>query len=115
MRYIMRQEEHRAKADRLRETLSRLDDGKDYETVIETCFAAAVQLLACIAERRRGRHHDTHKGLPHFLQEADLPDLSEKLRELESLRTSRFYGGQKDGKAARRAREVLDEIESQLH
>jgi len=111
----MRREEHLAKADRLRDTLSKLDHEKDYETVIETCFAAAVQLLACVADRRRGRHHDTHKGLAHFLQEADLPDLAVSFRELESLRTSRFYGGQKDGKAARRAREVLDEIKTQLH
>ncbi len=115
MRYIMRLEEHRAKAERLRGSLAKLDNKADYETVFEACFAAGVQYIACVAEARRGRHHDSHKGLARFLQEADLPDLVEPFHELDSLRTSRFYGGQKDGRAARRAREVLDAIEARLH
>lgn len=111
----MRPSEHRAKADRLRGSLAKLDDRADYEMVIDVCFATAVQYLACIAQTRRGRHHDSHKGLARFLEDAELRDLIEPFRELDSLRTSRFYGGQKDGRAARRAREVLDAIEALLH
>lgn len=107
--------EHRAKAERLRGSLAKLDDKADYEMVIEVCFAAGVQYLACIAETRTGRHHDSHKGLARFLAEAGLSDLVEPFHELDSLRTSRFYGGQRDGRAARRAREVLDAIERLLH
>lgn len=110
----MRREEHRAKAERLRGSLAKLDDKVDYETVIEICFAAGVQYLACIAQTRLGRHQDSHKGLARFLHESGLTDLVEPFRELDSLRTSRFYGGQKDGRAARRAREVLDAIEARL-
>ena len=114
MRYIMKAKDHEDKAGRLRRSLNKLDDKVDYEVVIETCFAAAIQRLACIAEGRRGAHRDSHKGLPQFLEEEGLPDLAVLFRELDSLRTSRFYGGQRDGRAARRAREILDEIESRL-
>jgi len=111
----MKRRDHGEKAVRLRRSLEKLDAKVDYEMVIETCFAAAVQRLACITETRRQIHRDSHKGLAQFLEEADLADLAVLFRELDSLRTSRFYGGQKDGGAPRRALEVLDEIETHLH
>ncbi|HKZ48944.1 MAG TPA: hypothetical protein VJ397_09200 [Thermoplasmata archaeon] len=110
----MKPEDHARKAARLQDTIRRLDDRRDYEMVVETCYAAAVQLLACVAQHRRGSHHDTHKGLARFLGDADLPKLAELFQELESLRQSRFYGSQKDGHAAKRAREVLDEIAAKV-
>lgn len=68
-----------------------------------------------ISDRRRKRHHDTHKGLVTFLDDNDLPDLAKAFRRLEILRTGRYYGDQGDGKSAKEAKEILDEIKAALH
>lgn len=111
----MKPDDHLKKAERLEATITRLRDAPDYETIIEDCYSAAVQYIAILSERRKKRHIDTHKGLAHFLDENDLTDLATAFRQLESLRTSRFYGGQGDGKAAREAKHILAEIKAKLH
>ena len=111
----MQPEGHRQKAERLERTMRKLEDGPDYETIIEDCYAIAVQYNAVISERRRKRHLDTHKGLTKFLDDHDLPALARAFRRLEFLRTGRYYGGQGDGKAAKEAKEILDEIKAALH
>lgn len=111
----MKPADHEAKGKSLRQTLRKLDDREDSPVVIETCFAAAVQFLAVLSQRRLRRHHDTHKGLAKFLDEAELPEAARLFRDLDSLRTSRYYGGRGDGKAAKFAREVLDAILAQIH
>ena len=111
----MNTDEHLDKARRLQATLGKLDDHDDYEMIIETCHGAALHLIACITERRKKSHLDTHKGLARFLDDSDLPELASLFRELESLRTGRFYGGKGDGRSAKRAKHILGEIEAQLH
>lgn len=95
--------------------MRKLKDEPDYETIIEDCYAAAVQYIAVIAERRRKKHLDTHKGLAKFLDDTDLPDLAAAFRQLEILRTSKYYGGQSNGRSAREARQILEEIKAALH
>jgi len=111
----MRSEDHRKKAERLEETLAKLSDEPDYETIIEDCYAAAVQYIAMICELRRRKHLDTHKGLPRFLDENSLSDLAASFRELELLRTAKYYGGQRDGRSAKEAKRILAEIKAKLH
>ncbi len=115
MRYRMQPEGHRQKAERIERTMRKLEEGPDYETIIEDCYAIAVQDIAVISERRRRRHIDTHKGLIKFLDDNDLSDLARAFRRLEILRTGRYYGGQGDGKAAKEAKQILDEIKTALH
>ena len=83
--------------------------------VIESCYAASVQYVALICDRRVKRHLDTHKGLPKFLDENDLGDLAAPFRELDLVRTSKYYGGQRNGKSAKEAKRILAEIKAKLH
>ena len=93
----------------------KLSDDPDYETIIEACFAAAVQYVAIISDRRTKRHLDTHKGLPKFLDDSGLEDLAASFRELELLRTSKYYRAKGDGKSAREAKRILAETKAKLH
>ena len=111
----MNTDDHLEKARRLKATLSKLDDHQDYEMIVETCHGAALHLIACVTEQRKKSHMDTHKGLARFLDELDLPELASLFRELEALRTGRFYGGKEDGRSAKRSKEILAEIEAELH
>ena len=111
----MQPDGHRRKAERIERTMRKLDEGPDYETIIEDCYTSAVQYIAVVCDRRRKRHMDTHKGLTKFLDDNDLPALAKAFRRLEILRTGRYYGDQGDGKAAKEAKGVLDEIKATLH
>jgi len=111
----MQPEDHRRKASRLERSLDKLDDGADYEMIIEACYAAAVQQIATISDKRRRKHLDTHKGLAKFLDDNDLVDLAAAFRQLELLRTTKYYGGKGDGKSAKEAKRILEEIKSQFH
>jgi len=106
---------HQDKAGRLERTIAKLSDEQDFETIIEDCYGAAVQLIAVISEVRKKRHMDTHKGLAKFLDDNDLGDLAAALRQLEQLRTAKYYGGQGDGKSAREAKKILEAIKAKLH
>ncbi len=111
----MQSDGHRKKAERFERTMRKLKDEPDYETIVEGCYAAAVQYIAAITERRRKRHLDTHKGLAKFLDDSDLPDLASAFRQLEILRTSKYYGGQGNGSSAKEAKQILEEIKAALH
>lgn len=106
---------HEKKARRLETTPAKLSDSPDYEMVIESCYGAAVQYIALICGQRVRKHQDTHKRLPSFLEEQGLIDLAESFRELDRLRTSRYYGAQGDGRAAKEAKRILAEIKAKLH
>jgi hypothetical protein len=108
-------EGHEKKANRIEGSLTKLKDQADYEMIIESCYAASIQYIALICDRRRKKHLDTHKGLAGFLDENDLPELSSPFRELELLRTSKYYGGQGNGKSAKEAKRILADIKSKLH
>ena len=106
---------HRRKAERLEATLRKLADDADFEMVIEACYAAAIHYIALVSDRRTRQHQDSHKVLPKFLDDRNLPDLATLFRELESLRTPKYYGGQGDGTSAKEARRILAEIKAKLH
>lgn len=101
--------------ERLEGSLEKLNNQADYEIIIEGCYAASVQYIAIICDRRLRRHLNTHKGLPKFLDENDLGDIAASFRELDLLRTSKYYGGQRNGKSAREAKRILAEIKAKLH
>lgn len=111
----MQPDGHRRKAERLEGTLGKLEDASDYETIVEGCYAAAVQYIALVTERRRKKHLDTHKGLAKFLDENELPDLAAAFRQIEILRTSKYYGSQGNGRSAREAKRILAGIKAALH
>lgn len=111
----MLKEGHEKKARRLEATIDKLSDAPDYETIIESCYAASVQYLALACIRRVRDHLDTHKGLPGFLDKNGLSDLAASFRDLELLRTSRYYGARGDGRAAKEAKQILAEIKGSLH
>ena len=115
MCYRMNADGHRTKTERLEATLRKLSDEADFEVVVETCYAAAVHRIALACDRRTRQHHDTHKGLAKYLDDRDLTDLAALFRQLELLRTSRYYGAQSDGKSAKEARRILAEIQAKLH
>jgi len=108
-------EGHEKKAQRLEATIAKLSDSPDYEMIIESCYAAAVQYLALLCARRLRNHQDTHKGLPAFLEKNGLSDLATSFRNLELLRTSRYYGVRGNGSAAKEAKRTLAEIKARLH
>ena len=107
-------EAHRRKAERLERTISKLSDAADYETIVEACHTAAVHHIAVLCEIRRRKHLDTHKGLARFLDENGLTNLAVLFRDLEGLRTVKYYGGHGDGKSAKEAKRILAEIKQHV-
>lgn len=103
-------EVHKRKAERLEKTISKLSDAADYETIVEACHTAAVHHIAVLCEIRRRKHLDAHKGLARFLDANGMADLAVLFRDLEGLRTAKYYGGQGDGKSAKEAKRILAEI-----
>lgn len=106
--------DHLEKAKRLRETCAKLDLESDWETIIEGAYGIALHLIACITEKKTGGHMGTHKGLVSFLTDKKLPEVSTLFRELDELRTGRWYGGRENGKSARRAIEIIGELEEMV-
>lgn len=111
----MEPEGHREKAERLERSVEKLKNEPDFEMIIEGCYVASVHYIALICDRRVRKHLDTHKGLTKFLDENDLGDLAASFRELDLLRTSKYYGGQRNGKSAKEAKRLLAEIKTNLH
>lgn len=105
---------HRRKAERLEKTISKLGDDADYETIVEACYTAAIHRIAVLGEVRRRKHLDTHKGLARFLDENGLTILAMLFRDLEGLRTAKYYGGPGDGKSAKEAKRILAEIKQHV-
>jgi hypothetical protein len=106
----MKSDAHMAKARRIEESLKKLDLVSDWEMVIEGAYGAALHYIACITEMKIGKHHETHKGLPSFLDENGLPRLAELFRALELLRQSRWYGGKENGEVSKEALVILERI-----
>ncbi len=106
---------HREKAKRLERIRAKLDDRDDFELVVEACYMAAIQYIALVSETRKKRHVDTHKGLPKFLDDHGMSDLSAAFCQLEILRAGKYYGGQGNGKSAKEAKGILEDIKEKLH
>lgn len=106
----MKPEDHLEKARRVEESIRKLDPNRDWEMIVEGAYGAALHYIAYLSERKVGKHQDTHKGLPRFLDENGLPELAKTFRELELLRQSKWYGGRENGGASREALGVLERI-----
>jgi hypothetical protein len=104
-------QDHLEKAKRLKETCAKLDPVTDWETIVENGYGMAMHLIAYITANKLKKHMDTHKGLIGFLNENKLLDITALFRELEELRTGRWYGGKTNGDSAKRAMEIVHELE----
>ncbi|MDI6642647.1 MAG: hypothetical protein QMD95_01110 [Candidatus Hodarchaeaceae archaeon] len=109
----MKPDDHLTKAQRIEGSVKKLDLARDWEVIIEGVYGAVLHYIAYIAETKLGKHHETHKGLPKFLDESNLSGLAEAFRELESLRQSRWYGGKEDGEISRRVLSILERIKQE--
>lgn len=106
----MKPDAHLVKARRVEESLRKLDPAIDWEMIVEGVYGAALHYIAYITEAKVGKHHETHKGLPGFLDQNGLPELAEMFRELELLRQSRWYGGKENGEVSMEALSILERI-----
>ena len=106
----MKPDDHLLKARRIEESVGKLDTHRDWEMVVEGVYGAALHYIAYITEAKVGNHHDTHKGLPSFLDQNGLPELAKAFRELELLRQSRWYGGKENGEVSEEAISILARI-----
>jgi len=106
----MKPDAHLNKARRIEGSVKKLDPDRDWEMIIEGVYGAALHYIAHIAEAKVGKHHETHKGLPSFLDQNNLPGLAGAFRALELLRQSRWYGGKENGETSRRALAILERI-----
>lgn len=106
----MKSDAHLTKARRIEGSVAKLDPARDWEVIIEGVYGAALHYIAYIAETKVGKHHETHKGLPRFLDQSNLPELAEAFRALELLRQSRWYGGKENGEISKKALSILERI-----
>jgi hypothetical protein len=106
----MKPDAHLAKARRVEESIGKLDPERDWEMIVEGVYGTALHYIAYITEVRIGKHHETHKGLPRFLDQNGLPELAGMFRELELRRQSRWYGGRENGKVSKNALSILERI-----
>jgi hypothetical protein len=106
----MKPSAHLAKAQRIEESIRKLDPTRDWEIIVGGAYGAALHYIAYISEAKIGKHHETHKGLPSFLDQNDLPKLAEMFRSLELLRQSRWYGGKENGEVSMEAIAILKRI-----
>jgi hypothetical protein len=95
---------------RLEETQKKLDLKEDWETIIEICYGSALNYIAYYCQNSFEEHIDTHKGLPRFLDEHELPELAQLFRDVDHLRMGGWYGGKENGDTAFAARSKLAEI-----
>lgn len=106
----MKPDAHLVKAQRIEGSVRKLDPDRDWEMIVEGVYGAALHYIAYITEAKVGKHQETHKGLPRFLDQNGLPELAEALRALELLRQSRWYGGKENGEVSREALSILERI-----
>lgn len=109
----MKPNAHLTKARRVEESVRKLDLASDWEIIVEGVYGAALHYIAYITEAKVGKHHETHKGLPGFLDQNGLPELAEMFRALDLLRQSRWYGGKENGEVSMGALSILGRIKQE--
>jgi hypothetical protein len=105
---------HFEKAERLMATVGMLEPERDWEVIIETCYGIAIHLIAVICQRRLNEHRDTHKGLTDFLDQRGQKDIAVLFRKIDAIRIGRWYGGRKNGEAAKEALSVVNRLKERL-
>jgi len=106
----MKPDAHLTKARRVEASVRKLDPASDWEMIVEGVYGAALHYIAYITEAKVGKHHETHKGLPGFLDQNGLSKLAEMFRTIELLRQSRWYGGRENGEVSTEALAILERI-----
>ena len=103
---------HIDKAERLEISLKKLDIESDWESIVEIAYGIALNYIAIVCEVKLKKHVDTHKGLPKFLDENNMNELSTSFRELDILRQGRWYGGKNNGETAEMAILIIEKLKS---
>ena len=98
-----------AKSEELWHSINKLvsDPEEDVVAIMELAFGMCHHLIACGAERRFGRHIDTHAGVSRLLRENGAEGIANAFEQLGTLRQGRFYGGKGDGPTVRRVLEII--------
>lgn len=105
---------HVEKAERLEISLKKLDIERDWESIVEIAYGIALNYIAVICEIKLNKHIDTHKGLPKFLDDNNMKELSTYFRELDVLRQGRWYGGKDNGETAEMAISIVEKLKSKV-
>ena len=105
---------HVEKAERLEISLKKLDIESDWESIVEIAYGIALNYIAVICEIKLNKHIDTHKGLPKFLDDNSMNELSTYFRELDVLRQGRWYGGKDNGETAEMAISIVEKLKSEV-
>jgi len=113
----MRIDKHIQKSIRFEETMQKLDDENDYETIVEICMLASAHYINASLHkigRLRIDKDIKHNVLEGFLKREKPFDNSEEVSiligRLERLRPSHVYGSGKNGEIARVAKECYFKI-----
>lgn len=106
----MKKEKHLEKAERIEDSIEKLDNEKDWELIVEGAYGAAQHYISFICEQKLGSHLETHKGLIKFLRENSLVELSNLFQQLDELRLGRWYGGKVNGETSELALDILKKI-----
>jgi len=116
----MRIENHLDKIASLEKTLDKLDDSEDHETVIELCMLISAHYINTALHstgRLRPDKDIKHNRIPRSLRaemyfDNDSSQLAELFQELEDMRPSQIYGTGKNGKIAKKARNLYSNIKN---
>ncbi|WP_456474663.1 hypothetical protein [Candidatus Pyrohabitans sp.] len=110
--------DHLEKIRRFENTLRKLDDEEDHETIVELCVLMAshyVNAALHATERVRQDRDIKHNRLEGFVRReecfgSESARVANLIGSLERLRPGQAYGRGRDGEVARRARELCTEI-----
>lgn len=115
----MRINHHLQKAQRMKNTIKKLDYEEDYETMIENFVLIASHLINASMHKLGTLRIDKdikHNQLFGVLKREekigkDSKKVSYWIQSLEQLRPSHVYGRGKNGETARKAEKILSQIE----
>ncbi len=114
----MKISDHLEKVGRFKNTLKKLDDEEDHETVVELCVLIASHYVnaALHATGRLRQDKDIrHNRLEGFVRKEECfgeasSRLADLLGSLERLRPGQAYGRGRNGEVAKKAKELCAEI-----
>ncbi|MCK5281807.1 MAG: hypothetical protein KAK00_00190 [Nanoarchaeota archaeon] len=113
----MKIENHLKKAERFERTLSKLDLGEDYETMIEDYLLVASHLINAALHKlgklkieKDIKHNQMYGFLCHEAISELGEDVKNSINNLEQLRPSHVYGKGENGNTAKKAKEYFEKI-----